>query len=269
MSINFGEEEMATPSEPDLSEGDQGLNREKTARSAEVSSSTLLWLRETGKLDQTPITDRYEQKLLAQLIDYPGSSLQEIDSILCEAFTGLYTPPLEFILLCLASYSTQDSAENNKWYLRAEDDPIERQLDLARAAGFIQDIGERLGFTCTVHNPSQQLSYLSWSDTNQNQSYRLFPTTSAAITDIVLTQDVPSMKDIIVLPGSRANILVYKLRRDPRLARAFHPEQGNWRFLKFRHLRSLAETLVLNRENLDQLLNLDPISFTTPQLWLI
>jgi hypothetical protein len=63
--------------------------------------------------------------------------------------------------------------------------------------------------------------------------------------------------------------VIYKLRRDPRLSKAFDPTKGNWRFLKFRHLRTLGESEVLNRDNLDQMLALDPITYSTPQLWLI
>jgi hypothetical protein len=61
-----------------------------------------------------------------------------------------------------------------------------------------------------------------------------------------------------LLPGSRANLVLYKLRRDLRLSKAFNPSTGSWQFLKFRHLRSLADNPLLNRDNLDQLFQLDP-----------
>jgi hypothetical protein len=53
------------------------------------------------------------------------------------------------------------------------------------------------------------------------------------------------------------------------LSKAFNPTLGNWRFVKFRHLRTLVESEMLNRDNLDQMLALDPITYSTPQLWLI
>lgn len=263
------EDETTVLTQVNSVEIEQGADREKPTRSSEVSSSALIWLREPDPSDQTPITDRYEQKLVSQLIDHPGTTLIEIDTALCQAFPGLFTPQLEFIELCLESYALPSSADNNRWYLRPEDAPVERQRDLEHAARFIQEIGERLGFVCKQQRTPQSKPSLVWSNGDNMPEYRFFPNTSAAITDIVLTQNLSSMKGIIVLPASRANILVYKLRRDPRLSRAFHPTQGNWHFLKFRHLRSLADSPVLNRENLDQLLSLDPISFTTPQLWLI
>ncbi len=257
------------PVQGDSTEPDQGADRDKPTRSSEVSSSTLLWLREPGQLELSPITDRYEQKLVAELIAHPGASFHEIDRLVCAAFPGLYTPPLPFLELCLDLYAVPASQEDDHWVLRPEDDPIGRQYDLELVAMSIQTIGEQLGYDCTHHATPQSKPFLTWSDQGQDLGYRFFPTTSAAIVDFVLTFNQPAIKGIIVIPASRANLLIYKLRRDPRLSRAFHPLQGNWRFLKYRHLRSLVELPVVNRENLDQLLSLDPISFNTPQLWMI
>jgi hypothetical protein len=262
-------DEAAELSQADTSEPDQAADREKPTRSSEVSSSTLLWLREPGKIEFPPITDRYEQNFLSELIAHPGTSFHELDRLMCATFTGLYTPPLPFMQLCLDSYALPASQGDDCWVLRPEDNPVERQHDLEMVTTSIKAIGERLGYNCT-HNITGQLKpFLTWSERGQEPAYRFFPTTSASIADFIFTFTQPAIKGIIVIPASRANLIIYKLRRDPRLSRAFHPTQGNWRFLKFRHLRSLAESPVINRDDLDQLLSLDPISFNTPQLWMI
>jgi hypothetical protein len=61
----------------------------------------------------------------------------------------------------------------------------------------------------------------------------------------------------VVLPGGRAGLLSYKLKRDPRLEQAF---QG-WRVLKFRHLRRLSEWTDLNLNTWNDLLDADPLGW--------
>jgi len=52
----------------------------------------------------------------------------------------------------------------------------------------------------------------------------------------------------------------------PRLRSAI---QDGWRLIKFRHLRRLADDLNLERGNLDQLLDLDPLAYQDPQMPLL
>jgi hypothetical protein len=249
--------------------GESIPEKERPTRSSDVSMSAILWLRDCKGVDQIPMTDRYELTLVSYLSDHPGCTLQDVDEALCNTYPGLFTPPLDFIHLCLDSYATHADSNINLWYLRPEDDLHERQADLEWANNSICQIGERLGYICA--NPVFNVSGTSvtWREKNGELAYSFFPMISAAIGEIVLSGKQPPVHGLIVLPGSRANMLIYKLRRDPRLAKAFNPSQENWRFLKFRHLRSLANSPTLTRENLEQLLNLDPITYSTPQLWLI
>jgi len=106
-------------------------------------------------------------------------------------------------------------------------------------------------------------------DESGELAYSFFPIITAVISDIVLFNETPPKKGVIVLPGSRANLVIYKLNRDPRLSKAFNPIHGNWQFLKFRHLKSLNENPLITRSNFDQLLTLDPLTYSTPQLRLI
>jgi len=264
-----GEEDDAASSEILSTNNEPASEKERPTRSSDISESTLLWLRETDKVNSTSITDYYEGILVNYLINHPGCALNDIEKTMCEEFPGLFTPDAEFIRLCLESYGSPDPQDKTRWFIRLEDNPDERQADLERANRFIRQIGVRLGFECEDRKNNSFKSYISWVDENGDLDYWFFPTTSAAIGEIIFNGEQPPSRGFIVLPGSRANLLVYKLRRDPRLSKAFNPSQGLWRFLKFRHLRSLAESPLLNRENLDQLLGLDPLTFSTPQLWLI
>jgi hypothetical protein len=61
--------------------------------------------------------------------------------------------------------------------------------------------------------------------------------------------------NFLVLPGGRASLLAYKLERDP----ALRALAGQWRILKFRHLRRLAGLAGLTRERFEKEFSGDPI----------
>ncbi len=266
--ISTGEDDESA-AEPSSGVIETASEKERPTRSSDISESTLLWLRETGDVNHISMTDSCEINLVNYFVNHPGCTQKEIDQAMCVEFPGLFTPDANFIRVCLESYGTPDPDDRNRWLLRPEDNLKERQVDFEQANHFIHQIGERLGFSCIDRKYNSSKTYISWADNKSDLDYWFFPTITAAIGEIVLYGDQPPTRGFIVIPGSRANILVYKLKRDPRLSRAFNPSQGNWRFLKFRHLRSLAESSLLIRENMDQLLGLDPITFSTPQLWLV
>lgn len=250
-------------------EDETTAEKERPTRSSDVTESTLLWLRETGKVNHTTSSDIYEAVIVNCLVNHPGSTWSEINRTVCAEFPGLFTPEEGFIRLCMQSYGINDPDNADRWFIRPEDSPDERRADIANVYRSLHQIGTRLGFNCTDQTTRSSMSFINWKDMITGQESWFFITTHASIGEIVLYGDQPPIRGYIVYPGSRANLLVYKLRRDPRMNRVFNPSLGTWRFLKFRHLRSLAESPMLNRENMDQMLSLDPLTFTTPQLWLI
>jgi hypothetical protein len=243
--------------------------KQRPTRSSDVSESTFLWLREIGEISGTTSSENNEAYLVRYLISHPGATPKEIDQAVCAEFPGLLTPEADFIRLCLASYGLTQPQNENLWFIRPEDDPNERLSDIARINVIIHQIGTRLDFICTDKISSLSKPYVCWQDQGSGQEYWFFITSSAAINEIVNNVEQPLTKGFIVIPASRTNLLIFKLRRDPRLNKAFNPSLGVWQFLKFRHLRSLSESPLLNRDNLEQMLSLDPLTFTTPQLWLI
>jgi hypothetical protein len=262
------DEEEASTLESLSSEEITSSEKERPTRSSDISESTLLWLRETDYVNHLSISDRFEMDLVDYLAYHPGSSLEDIDKSMCNFFPGLFTPDPEFIRTCLESYGEQDSL-TNRWHIRHEDKPEERILDLERSHNYLHQIADRLGITYRDHLTDGLITSISWLDTTGNLDFWFFTTTTATIGKIVLYNDLNPSKGIIVLPGSRANLVIYRLRRDPRLNKAFNLTQGNWRFLKFRHLKSLVENPLLRQENLGQFLELDPLTYSTLQMRLI
>jgi hypothetical protein len=90
------------------------------------------------------------------------------------------------------------------------------------------------------------------------QVYFFYPMASSLVSRYVLgTPPGPVRQCVMVFPGSRARLLSFKLRRDPRLAELLK----GWHLLKFRHLRSLYERNDLDAEVWDSLLDADPPFF--------
>jgi len=244
------------------------------------------WLR-TVKETQRPLADRVEMALVRILNKHPGDSFLGLDAALCVEFPGLMTPDHALARVCLDSYGMQDPPGSERWRLRIEDIPATRRRDLNTTRDMIMQLGKQLGFEPALsEHPSPQpgstaIPYL-WKEPGGTIRYAFFVIASAAIGGIVLGLDFPILSLIpasenmapksqrpvlaIVLPGGRANLVAFKLRNDPNLRQQV---TLGWRFLKYRHLRQLIESPVLNRDTLDEQLGLDPLTYNAPQMRLL
>ncbi len=212
------------------------------------------WLREDAG-SQTPLSDRLEAALRDMLQADPGRRFSEIDSEVCARFPGLLTPEEDLVVACLQSYGQQDS--QGGWSLRPEDEPGARRAELGEIAGQLIRLGERLGFQVEGGIP------IVWSDLLG--TYSFYITTSAAVGGIVYGRHALPGQPFIVVPGSRANLILHKRQRDPRLDNALK----SWRFLKFRALRRLAESPITSRANVDEQLRLDDFQYESLQIRLL
>ena len=71
---------------------------------------------------------------------------------------------------------------------------------------------------------------------------------------------------IIIIPGSRANLLAFKLKHDPYLAKLI---ADHFKVVKFRQIRSIFENPLLTRELWDILIEEDPPELNAAQLALL
>jgi hypothetical protein len=236
----------------------------------------LWWLpgeaaqRRSAQAAELPVslTDRVEMEVVRTLQKNPGISAGEMDEALCAVFTGLFTPSQELIQVCLASYGVEHPAGSRLWQLRPEDVPSTRRADLESMKSLLFMTGTRLGYQVELSETEDGRSILKWIEPGGQAAGAFFVIASAMLGSIVFSQsgdDIPARRTII-LPGGRARLVEYKLNHDPRLRSAL---QESWRLIKFRHLRRLADDMSLRRENLDQLLDLDPLANRDPQLPLL
>ncbi len=114
-------------------------------------------------------------------------------------------------------------------------------------------LGEKMGFA------SRGDRELYWIDSNGEKKYCFVFTASAAVGRYLLQPVFAEDRSWIVLPGGRATLVGYKLRRNVLLRRSV---SKGWHFLKFRHIRRLLEDPYLRPENLDERIGLDPLDVT-------
>jgi hypothetical protein len=220
----------------------------------------LWWLGEEPQPPQVPLADQVEMALVRNLHKYPGCTLSEIDSAVCAAIPGLLTPDYDLVAACLDSYGEQAPPGSGRWQVRPSDGAQARHADLAATQALFATLGTRLGYTVQGQKP------VIWLEAGERVAYVFYLLASTTFGELVFTNPYPAGQSLIVLPGARANLAVFKQRRDPRLRQAI---EAGWRFLKFRHLRHLADTPNLTRDNLDEQLSLDPLTDAPEQMRLL
>jgi hypothetical protein len=202
---------------------------------------------------EIPLADRIEMEIVRYLQKNPGCDFNSLYDSLCSQFPGLLTPPEELVNVILTSYAEVDPDQPGHWNLRPQEQPAARRADLDSARRMLIRIAETLAITPQGDSPTL------WKDRQGEVLYAFYPLASSLVSRYVFNPDqaIPAQRCVVVLPGGRAGLLSYKLKRDPRLEQAF---QG-WRVLKFRHLRRLSEWTDLNLNTWNDLLDADPLGW--------
>ncbi|HZW03711.1 MAG TPA: hypothetical protein VFF68_07285, partial [Anaerolineaceae bacterium] len=193
-----------------------------------------------------PLSDRVEMEVVRFLQKNPECRPAELDQAICNRFTGLLTPPRELVYQCLESYADAVDAGGTTWRLSPNESPDQRRVDIENAARLLTITGERLGLHVVGANP------LLWKS-EEETLYAFYLMASSVVGRFLLALQPAAAQRVIVLPGSRSKLLAFKLARDPRLAEA----AADWRFLKFRHLRRLADRTYLTVDAWNELLDHD------------
>jgi hypothetical protein len=229
----------------------EGIEQDPELITAPHEESDLgqTWWIPGAELVANPLSDQVETEVARILLEAGPLPSEELDAAICALFPGWLTPEAKLVRECLASYGLP-TADARAWNLRVEDRPEARNREVEAIRRNMMELAARLGFVC-VEDVA-----LEWLDAKERRIYRFCVMSSAAIGRYLLDSDFEPDCSFIVLPGGRASLVEYKLRRNPQLRRAV--DRG-WRFLKFRHVRRLLEDNLLLPGTLDQGLNLDPL----------
>ena len=202
------------------------------------------------------------------LLKNSDCSLSEADTAVCRSFPGLLTPEKSLVTTCLDSYGEQGQHVPGRWRLREQDMPKARRQDLVSARELLRKLGERLGYQVETISTGGEAARPGTTPTFWRMSgeveYVFYVLASAAISEPVFAREYQAVKyGFIILPGSRSNLVDYKLRNDPLLRQEV---LKRWKFIKYRHLRQLAGSPVLTCENFLEQVDLDPVTYTAPQM---
>lgn len=220
----------------------------------------LWWLSDTeGEI--SPLSDRVETAFLNHLQKHPGQTLHEIDAAICNTTPGLSPPDSDFIYECLQSYCSKEIPQSNNWVLRSSEDPDRRRADLIEISQCLLKLGERLGFN--VSENKNDIDSIRWSSNSKPDEFIFFLATSALLGNYLIYSFLNNQRPFLVIPGSRSNLVAYKLEKNPYLNHFF---EHKWSFIKYRLVRQLLDNNQITLDNLEEHLALDPITYTTPQI---
>lgn len=209
-----------------------------------------------------PLSDRVERAVVQFLQNHPNCSLAEVEAALIQQndtdISGLLIPEISVINECLESYG---EISETGWHFRDQDTPVLRREEIDSMTELVNGLGRKLGFL--VKSQDDGTSKSIWFDENETPRYIFYISASALLGKFLLEAKPPPALRVILLPGGRANLVMFKLNQDPRFKKYF--EHG-WGFLKYRHARQLANSSSLTTNNLESQLDFDPLTYSETQL---
>lgn len=218
----------------------------------------LYWIaRDSNYLES--MADRAEAVILQELQTWHTLTMPEIHASLYAVLPGFLTPPDALITEILESYSTDTDEDPLVPYtIHPRETASARSQDLVEIRGLIEQMADQLEFRREIL-PDR----IIWMDKQGEISTTFFPISTARISSLLAeNRNLPGEK-IIVLPGSRSNLIAYKLKRDPNLKLL---KSEDWQLVKYRQLRNLANNPLLSHELFASQINSDPPEFHTRQL---
>lgn len=249
-----------------------------------VSLEAGVWWLEELNRDTTTLIDHLEEHVYGHLVTSGTTTGERVKQIAYQALPGIFTPENDMILNCLASYAvpTSNAASQDQghppthhWVLKDFELPKARQADQQAILTILQQIGQRLDYHVSGSEP------LLWYDEDDSTPKFCFRVLTTAIVSPYLRDlnrrhnrpssegmgnGQPARTNILVLPGSRANLLAYKQQRDPILQKRLDRE---FLIVKFRLVRDLEANPLLSRELFKDQIHADPPEYRASQLALL
>ena len=202
----------------------------------------------SGPAPDLPLADRVEAEVLECLAAAEAVDEQDLAAQVCLALPGALTPGRGLVMACLASYALKNEA--GLWQLRPEDNLAARSGEVQSIQAELRALASRNGFEVAGAKPQE------WRE--EGRTVYLFSVlTSAIISPELLAPARPARRRFLVLPGGRAGLVEFKLRRDPRLRPAL--AAGNWTLVKFRQVRQMLADQSVTRATLEPALAGDPL----------
>lgn len=209
------------------------------------------WFMAEAAEGQAPLADRVELSVARCLASGEPRHEQDIFQAVYAELPGELTPGYNVVFACLNSYAQR--LNDHYWRLRAEDSVLQRTQEQQALLAGLSALAVQYGFIPSADNPQV------WRD-NDHPVYAFAVSASAEIGRYVLGDLPAAHRRLWVVPGGRASLLDFKLRRDPHLRSAFI--NSHWQIVKYRQLRQILSTPQLSRAAFDPALIADPLAET-------
>lgn len=215
------------------------------------------WL--TSPVDiKPPLIDRVEELIVRHLIENQTTTAKKIKEVIYRDFPDIFTPQDSALLNILESYADLVDPVMHVWRLRDSEQPTVRQADIRDIKESLAFIAQSLAFQARGDDP-----ILWFDDPQKNAVFSFHVFSSAIISRHTLNTDPIAQHKILVLPGSRANLLAYKVQRNPILKKML---SENYLVVKFRLVRDLKANPLLSRELFKEQIKVDPPEYQNSQL---
>lgn len=210
----------------------------------------LWWLADPGEV-APPLCDRVEAAAYQVLQGALALTEEDFGQRVYAQFPGGLTPDATLVATCLRAYGGQPTP--GYWQLRQEDQPAARQAEQAAIVESLLTLGRRLGYRAEAWAPFDA----AWFQGQRVQAVFCVRWQAMVSEVLALSGQIAGARPYLVIPGGRAALASYKLARNPLWQRAM--DEYGWWFIKYRHVRQLAERPEVDEYALRAIVGLDPV----------
>jgi len=217
---------------------------------ATESGQELWWLADPGEV-ASPLCDRVEAAAYQVLQDALALTEADFAGRVYAQFPGCLTPDADLVAACLRAYGSEPTP--GYWQLRKEDLPAARQSEQAAIVESLLSLGQRLGYRTEVWAPFDA----AWFKGQRAQAVFAVHWQAVVSDVLVLSERLAGARPYLVIPGGRAALVSHKLAFNSLWQQAV--DEGGWWFIKYRHVRQLADQPEVDEYTLRTIVGLDPI----------
>ncbi|NIN68772.1 MAG: hypothetical protein GTO63_29615 [Anaerolineae bacterium] len=238
----------------------------------EASGAVLWWLKAKG-YPPRPLGDRLERAVYQILTDRRDCSHEGLCDDVYSRFPGIFTPPPGLVQACIDSYAQRDDA-SDKCNLRPEEEATSLAEERVEGLKLLMQVGQRLGYQVSLSkrrvpqlstgtDPISRVRLPRGLDVSWDSEWAGLHTFAFKQTtrfgDILSHggQDHSESHRYILIADRRLDLLRFRIESEFLLRRALN--EGEWQFIKLKHLRDLGTKKHLDRPDLDQIIGLEPL----------
>jgi hypothetical protein len=255
---------------------EEGLERGMLAllpeQPADHDGPQLWWLGGKG-YPIRPLGDRLELAVCQALRAGPDLSPAQLEDSIYSRFPDLFTPGPGLLEKCLQSYAVRDGLSET-WSPRPEDAPEALTREKEEVLECLAMVGRLLGYEVSPPGAGSEAPQTApparrqralpagvdvvWEDENSSCHHFAIKQTTR-FGDILSggRSNEDQAERYIVICGRRLELLRFRMETELLLRIAL--ADGGWQFIKMNHLRALSEKKAVNRQDLQNIIGLEPL----------